>query len=75
MNYKFLPVNELIASLPPETRKAFDTARFRLALEGATTEEVTAIVTTFGYLLSLLQGKILFDHYELRNYLSMGEDD
>lgn len=66
MNYRELPLDDLIASLPPEVRRDFNLARFRLALEGATDEEVTAALVAFGYLVQLLTGKISFDRRELR---------
>jgi len=73
MNYRELPLDAMIASLPPEVRRDFDLARFRLALEGATDEEVTAALVTFGYLVQLLQGRISFDRWELRQYVNLGE--
>lgn len=75
MNYRELPLADLLASLPPEARRNFDLARFRLALEGATDEEVTAALVTFGYLVRLLTGKIPFDRWQLRQYVRMTEDD
>ncbi|GAP05914.1 hypothetical protein ATHL_00755 [Anaerolinea thermolimosa] len=75
MNYTALPLADLIAGLPPEVRRDFDRARFRLALEGATDEEITAALVTFGYLVQLLTGKIPFDCWKLRSYLNMGEND
>lgn len=66
MNYRDLPLNDLIASLPPEVRRDFDLARLRLALEGATDQEVTAVLVAFGYLVQLLTGRIPFDRWELR---------
>ncbi|MCA1953557.1 MAG: hypothetical protein LDL12_00245 [Anaerolinea sp.] len=73
MNYRELPLDDLIASLPPEVRRDFNLARFRLALEGATDEEVTAALVAFGYLVQLLTGKISFDRRELRQYVNLGE--
>lgn len=70
-----LPLDDLIAGLPPEARRDFDLARFRLALEGATDEEVTAALVTFGYLVQLLSGKIPFDRWELRQYVRITDND
>jgi len=73
VNYRKLPLDDLIARLPPEVRRSFDLARFRLALEGATDEEVTAALLTFGYLLQLFTGSRPFDRWELRQYINLGE--
>ncbi|HCE18532.1 MAG TPA: hypothetical protein DEQ80_11795 [Anaerolinea thermolimosa] len=73
MNYRELPLADLIAGLPPEVRRDFDRARFRLALEGATDEEITAALVTFGYLVQLLTGKIPFDCWKLRQYVNLSE--
>lgn len=75
MNYRELPLDDLIASLPPEVRRDFDLARFRLALEGATDEEITAALVTLGYLAQLLTGKISFDRWELRQYVRITDND
>lgn len=72
MNWHELSLDDLRANLPPEVRRDFDLARFRLALEGATDEEVAAVVVTLGYLVQLLQGRIPFDRWELRAYLNIG---
>ncbi|HCE18602.1 MAG TPA: hypothetical protein DEQ80_12160 [Anaerolinea thermolimosa] len=73
MNYRDLPLDDLMASLPPEARRDFNLARFRLALEGATDEEITGALVGFGYLVQLLTGKIPFDRWELRQYVNLGE--
>jgi hypothetical protein len=75
MNYGELPLADLLASLPPEVRRDFDLARFRLALEGATTAEVAAAVVTFGYLLQVLTGRRPFDRWELRQYVNLEAHD
>ncbi|GAP11047.1 hypothetical protein BECAL_02229 [Bellilinea caldifistulae] len=75
MNYRELPLADLLANLPPEVRRDFDLARFRLALEGATDAEVTAALVTFGYLVRLFAGTIHFDRWQLRQYVRMTEDD
>lgn len=73
MNYRDLPLDDLMASLPPEARRDFNLARFRLALEGATDEEITGALVAFGYLVQLLTGKIPFDRWELRQYVNLDE--
>lgn len=73
MNYRELPLDDLIACLPPEVRRDFNLARFRLALEGATDEEITGALVAFGYLVQLLTGRIPFDRWELRHCVNLGE--
>lgn len=75
MNYRELPLDDLIASLPPEVRRDFNLARFRLALEGATDEEITAALVTFGYLLQVLTGRRPFDRWDLRQYVRITDND
>lgn len=75
MNYRDLPLNDLIASLPPEARRDFNLARFRLALEGATDVEIVAALVVFGYLVQLLTGKTPFDRWQLRQYINLAQDD
>lgn len=48
MNYRKLPLDDLIASLPPEVRRDFNLARFRLALEGATDKKITGAPVAMG---------------------------
>jgi hypothetical protein len=70
-----LPIDDMIAGLPPEVRRDFDLARFRLALEAATDAEIMAALTTFGYLVQLLTGQIPFDRWQLRQYVKITEND
>mgnify|MGYP001034677339 CR=1 FL=1 len=75
MRYQFLPLDRLYESLPPEIRRDVDFARFRLALEGATDDEVYAALLTLGYLVQLLTGKRPFDRFELRSYVNITETE
>jgi len=65
--------DDVIARLPPETRRDFDRVRFALGLQGATNGEVAAALIALGYLTEILTGKRPFDRAEFRRYVRMDD--
>jgi hypothetical protein len=71
MNYTALPLDDLIASLDPETRCDFDRLRNDPHFLDMTGEELFAAVYACGYLARLLSGRIEFDRSQFRAILRM----
>ena len=62
-------LEEVIATLPPETRRDFDRLRFGLAFDGVSSEQTAAMMIAAGFLLQVLAGKRPFDRNEAALFL------